>query len=152
MSVSELKGELKAGGVNTAGILEKEDLIAAITKLRWQGHRKRCHQEEAKLQRLGRQERTRQAEVAMAASLRGGNKLSEFWFPLKAGGKAMNTRQVRDYVWRAHEQERWSDVLDCAVAMEPMLASGEFGDAERHNILGEFAQAHSVDRNWEAAG
>lgn len=105
-----------------------------------------------KLQRLGRQERTRQAEVAMAASLRGGNKLSEFWFPLKAGGKAMNTRQVRDYVWRAHEQERWSDVLDCAVAMEPMLASGEFGDAERHNILGEFAQAHSVDRNWEAAG
>lgn len=34
MSVSELKGELKAGGVNTAGILEKEDLIAAITKLR----------------------------------------------------------------------------------------------------------------------
>ena len=34
MSVRDLKDELKAGGINTAGMLEKEDLIAAITKLR----------------------------------------------------------------------------------------------------------------------
>ena len=33
-SVRDLKEELKAGGINTAGMLEKEDLVAAITKLR----------------------------------------------------------------------------------------------------------------------
>ena len=34
MSVRELKEELKAGGVNTAGMLEKEDLTAAVKNLR----------------------------------------------------------------------------------------------------------------------
>jgi hypothetical protein len=34
MSVRELKEELKEGGINTAGMLEKEDLISAIAKLR----------------------------------------------------------------------------------------------------------------------
>jgi len=34
MSVRELKEELKAGGVNTAGMLEKGDLAAAVKSLR----------------------------------------------------------------------------------------------------------------------
>ena len=34
MSVRELKEELKAGGVNTSGMLEKEDLTTAVTTLR----------------------------------------------------------------------------------------------------------------------
>ena len=34
MSVRELKEELKAGGVNTAGMLEKDDLVAALKMLR----------------------------------------------------------------------------------------------------------------------
>jgi len=34
MSVRELKEELKAGGVNTSGMLEKDDLVAAVKMLR----------------------------------------------------------------------------------------------------------------------
>jgi hypothetical protein len=34
MSVCDLKEELKAGGINTAGMLEKDDLVAAVMKLR----------------------------------------------------------------------------------------------------------------------
>ena len=63
----------------------------------------------------------------------------------------MNTRQALEHVGLAHSEEKWSEVLECAAAMDVMLASRELGDAERHRILEVFAQAHTKDRNWAAA-
>jgi len=63
----------------------------------------------------------------------------------------MNIRQARAHVALAHKEEKWEEVLKCAGAMDTLLTSKEFDDAERHNILGEFASAAQSGRDWALA-
>jgi hypothetical protein len=104
----------------------------------WKVHKKRCKEESANL-------------ALASLSLVEGNPLAEFWFQPPGGGAALNTRQARAHVALAHEEERWEEVMRCVGAIDTLLTSKEFDDAERHNVAGEFSSAAQSGRDWALA-
>ena len=154
MSVRELKEELKAGGVNTTGMLEKEDLVAAVKSSRMEASASaKTTSAEATCSHCGKKDvalkscsRCLQTSYCGAECQRAAWKGHKMTCVKTTCAPPLPLRNVWDLVLEARNREDWKGVLKWEGRMEEFLAQ-QSDPSACDLVLHSFSLSHKVAFN-----